>query len=100
MSVRRTIVAGVATAALFAGLASAFADQTTKVALIPGGPHPYFGAWEQAGKDAAKDFKLGAADYKVPQKWDLSQQNELLESLVTQGYNAFLIFPEIGRAHV
>ena len=93
MSVRRTIVAGVATAALFAGLASAFADQTTKVALIPGGPHPYFGAWEQAGKDAAKDFKLGAADYKVPQKWDLSQQNELLESLVTQGYNAFLIFP-------
>ena len=32
-------------------------------------------------------------DYKVPQKWELSQQNELLESLVTQGYNAFLIFP-------
>ena len=90
---RRIIVAGVAAAALFAGLASAFADQTTKVGLVPGGPHPYFAAWDQAGKDAAKDFKLGAADYKVPQKWELSQQNELLESLVTQGYNAFLIFP-------
>ena len=90
---RRIIVAGVAAAALFAGLASASADQTTKVGLVPGGPHPYFAAWDQAGKDAAKDFKLGAADYKVPQKWELSQQNELLESLVTQGYNAFLIFP-------
>ena len=24
----------------------------TKVALVPGGPHPYFAAWEQAGLDA------------------------------------------------
>ena len=23
----------------------------TKVALVPGGPHPYFAAWEQAGLD-------------------------------------------------
>jgi ribose transport system substrate-binding protein len=75
----------------FAGLAHGAED--TKVALVPGGPHPYFSAWEQAGKDAVAQFKLGAADYKVPQKWELSQQNELLESLVSQGYNAFLIFP-------
>ncbi|MFC0287723.1 sugar ABC transporter substrate-binding protein [Kaistia hirudinis] len=71
---------------------SAFASDT-QVALVPGGPHPYFTAWEQAGKDAAKDFGLAAADYKVPPKWELSAQNELLESLLTQGYNAFLIFP-------
>ena len=83
-----------AIAALALGsVSSAKAAEDTKVALTPGGPHPYFAAWEQAGKDAARDFKLGAADYKVPQKWELSQQNELLESLVTQGYNAFLIFP-------
>ena len=73
-------------------LAPAFADET-KVALVPGGPHPYFAAWEQAGKDAARDFKLGAGDYRVPQKWELSQQNQLLESLLSQGYNAFLVFP-------
>jgi len=83
-----------AIAALALGsVSSAKAAEDTKVALTPGGPHPYFAAWEQAGKDAARDFKLGAADYKVPQKWELSQQNELLESLVTQGYNAFLLFP-------
>jgi ribose transport system substrate-binding protein len=69
------------------------ADSSTKVALVPGGPHPYFAAWEQAGMDAAKDFGLGSADYKVPQKWELGLQNQLLESLMTQGYNSFLIFP-------
>jgi ribose transport system substrate-binding protein len=90
MTLLRTLVAGVAAAVLVTGSAHAAG---TKVALVPGGPHPYFAAWEKAGQDAMRDFKLGAADYKVPQKWELSQQNELLESLVTQGYNAFLIFP-------
>jgi ribose transport system substrate-binding protein len=80
-----------ATLALAAG--SALADPGTKVALVPGGPHPYFSAWEQAGADAVKDFKLGAGDYRVPQKWELAEQSKLLESLLTQGYNSFLIFP-------
>lgn len=72
---------------------AAVADSSTRVALVPGGPHPYFAAWEQAGVDAASKFDLGAADYKVPQKWELGLQNQMLESLVTQGYNAFLVFP-------
>lgn len=76
------------------GLAgSAHAQSDTSVALVPGGPHPYFAAWEQAGADAAKDFGLKGADYKVPQKWELTQQNQLLESLLSQGYNAFVVFP-------
>jgi ribose transport system substrate-binding protein len=83
----------VAGAALVTVASGASAADTTRVALIPGGPHPYFSAWAQAGQDAAKEFKLGAADYKIPQKWELSAQNELLESLLTQGYNAFAIFP-------
>lgn len=71
----------------------ALADSSSRVALVPGGPHPYFAAWEQAGADASKEFGLGSADYKVPQKWELGLQNQMLESLVTLGYNAFLIFP-------
>jgi ribose transport system substrate-binding protein len=71
----------------------AFADSATKVALVPGGPHPYFAAWEQAGADAMKEFGLGAGDYRVPAKWELTLQSQLLESLLTQGYNSFLIFP-------
>ena len=59
----------------------------TRVALVPGGPHPYFAAWEKAGQDAKRDFGLSGAYYRVPQKLELSQQNQLLESLLTQGYN-------------
>lgn len=80
-------------AALLATTGFALAGADTKVALVPGGPHPYFAAWEQAGKDAVKDFNIGAGDYRVPQKWELSQQSQLLESLLSQGYNSFLIFP-------
>lgn len=83
------IVGGLAAAAL---ASTSFASDT-KVAMVPGGPHPYFAAWERAGADAVKDFGLAGADYRVPQKWELSQQNQLLESLLTQGYNSFLIFP-------
>ena len=87
----RTLTLSAVSTLFLAG--AALADPDTKVALVPGGPHPYFAAWEQAGKDAMKDFGLGAADYKVPQKWELSQQSQLLESLLSQGYNSFLIFP-------
>lgn len=82
-------IAGVALGAMF-GTAAA---NDTRVALVPGGPHPYFASWAQGGADAKKDFSLGAADYKVPQQWQLTTQNNLLENLVTQGYNAFLVFP-------
>ncbi|HXT05606.1 MAG TPA: sugar ABC transporter substrate-binding protein [Roseiarcus sp.] len=84
----------IAAAALALALVpAAHAADATRVALVPGGPHPYFAAWEKAGQDAKKDFNLGAADYRVPQKWQLSEQNSLLESLLSQGYNAFLVFP-------
>jgi ribose transport system substrate-binding protein len=90
----KRILLATATLAWWAVAGAAFADpQSTKVALVPGGPHPYFAAWEQAGKDAMRDFHLGAADYKVPPSWTLSQQNDLISSLAAQGYNAFLIFP-------
>lgn len=85
-----------AAAALLGGMllsAPALADENTKVALVPGGPHPYFAAWEQAGQDAMRDFGLGAGDYRVPAKWELNLQSQLLESLLTQGYNGFLVFP-------
>ncbi|MAQ85437.1 sugar ABC transporter substrate-binding protein [Psychromarinibacter halotolerans] len=82
-----------AIALLCAGATVASAADDSTLALVPGGPHPYFAAWEQAGVDAAADLGLGEASYKIPQKWELAQQNQLLESLLSQGYNGFLIFP-------
>lgn len=64
-----------------------------RIALIPGGPHPYFAPWEQAAADAAKDFGIAAVDFKVPSEWRLELQTELIESLAAQGYTAFGIFP-------
>lgn len=79
-------------AATLLGLAAAHASDN-KIALIPGGPHPYFAPWEQAAADAKKDFGIAAVDFKVPAEWKLNLQTELIESLVSQGYNAFGIFP-------
>jgi ribose transport system substrate-binding protein len=79
-------------AILGASLGAAEASNT-KIALIPGGPHPYFAPWEQAAADAKRDFGIGAVDYKVPTEWKLNLQTELIESLMSQGYNAFGIFP-------
>ncbi|MFN3823046.1 MAG: sugar ABC transporter substrate-binding protein [Pseudorhodobacter sp.] len=82
-------------AGLFGAVAAmgAQAADDSKLALVPGGPHPYFAAWEPAGADATRDFGLAGADYRVPQRWELAQQNQLLESLLSQGYNGFMIFP-------
>jgi ribose transport system substrate-binding protein len=74
------------------GVATSFASDN-KIALIPGGPHPYFAPWEQAAADAKKDFGIAAVDFKVPAEWKLNLQTELVESLAAQGYKAFGIFP-------
>jgi ribose transport system substrate-binding protein len=86
----KSILGALLGAALLAGPALA---KDVRVALVPGGPHPYFANWEQGGRDARHDFGLAAADYKVPAKWELGLQNQLIENLSAQGYNAFLIFP-------
>jgi len=75
---------------LGAGIASA---SDNKIALIPGGPHPYFAPWAQAAADAKKDFGIASVDFKVPTDWKLNLQTELIESLAAQGYKAFGIFP-------
>src|SRR3954452_490064 len=90
----RRLVLGLAAVAcgLLPGIPAAEASDN-KLALIPGGPHPYFAPWEQAAADAAKDFGIAAVEYKVPSEWKLEAQTELLESLAAQGTNGFGVFP-------
>jgi ribose transport system substrate-binding protein len=68
-------------------------ESPTKVAVVPGGPHPYFAPMEGATADAVKAFDLGGGTFKSPAEWDLGAQNELIETMVAQQYNAFAIFP-------
>ncbi|ODT66461.1 MAG: sugar ABC transporter substrate-binding protein [Pelagibacterium sp. SCN 63-23] len=71
---------------------ASFASEN-RIALISGGPHPYFAPWEQGAADAARDFGIAAVDFKVPAEWRLELQTELIESLAAQGYTGFGIFP-------
>jgi ribose transport system substrate-binding protein len=53
---------------------------------------------EQAAADAKKDFGLGDAQFKVPQDWNLNTSNQLIQSLVAQGFNAFSSWPADANA--
>ena len=68
-------------------------DSDTQVAVVPGGPHPYFAPMEGAIADAVAEFGLGERRWKSPTEWNLDAQNELISTLQAQGYNAFAIFP-------
>jgi ribose transport system substrate-binding protein len=63
-----------------------------KVALIPGGAHPYFQPWKTTGTTAKSDFKLGDVTFNETADWDQTKQNDVIQSLAAQGYNAFGIF--------
>jgi ribose transport system substrate-binding protein len=74
------------------GASAGKAADTVKIALVPGGPHPYFQPWKTAGAQAKTDFKLGDVTYNETSAWDQTKQNDVLKSLAAQGYNAFGIF--------
>lgn len=63
-----------------------------KVALVPGGAHPYFQPWKDAGTKAKGDFGLGDVTFNETAGWDQTKQNDVLTSLAAQGYNAFGVF--------
>ncbi|MGW7622115.1 substrate-binding domain-containing protein [Streptomyces antimycoticus] len=64
----------------------------TKVALVPGGAHPYFQPWKSAGADAKKTYRLGGVTFDETAEWDQQKQNNLLSTLAARGYNAFGVF--------
>jgi ribose transport system substrate-binding protein len=72
--------------------ASGRAPGQVKVALVPGGPHPYFQPWKAAMAKAKTDFSLGGVTFNETAGWDQTKQNDVLNSLAAQGYNAFGIF--------
>ncbi|KQZ85149.1 sugar ABC transporter substrate-binding protein [Microbacterium sp. Root166] len=72
------------------GAAGGLSD--VKVALVPGGAHPYFQPWIEAGEEAAEEFGLGEVIFNETAEWDQTKQNDVINSLVANGYNAFGIF--------
>ena len=70
------------------------AGDKTKLAVVPGGPHPYFAPMPSAVQAAKAAFHLARATYRVPPAFTLNDENQTIESLAAQGYNAFAIFPD------
>lgn len=69
-----------------------------QVAIVPGGPHPYFLPMEPGLADAVAAFGLGKSEFKSPPEWKLDAQNQLINSMVAQNFNAFGIFPGDANA--
>ncbi|ARJ05270.1 sugar ABC transporter substrate-binding protein [Cnuibacter physcomitrellae] len=95
-------MATVATAALLlsgctpqsdtSGGGQAASMDTVKVALVPGGPHPYFQPWIAAGEEAKSTFGLGDVTFNETAGWDQTKQNDVINSLVANGYTGFGVF--------
>ena len=66
--------------------------ESVQVALVPGGPHPYFQPWIAAGEEAKTAFDLGGTTFNETAAWDQTKQNDVINSLVANGYNAFGVF--------
>ncbi|WP_079178968.1 substrate-binding domain-containing protein [Streptomyces humi] len=85
--------AGQASAARHTGAGAELVDGAgARVALVPGGAHPYFRPWRTAGATVQKTYKLGAVTFDETAEWDQQKQNNLLSTLAARGYNAFGIF--------
>jgi ribose transport system substrate-binding protein len=93
---KKSLVAGILALALAVPASSAFAAtpdfSKIKVALVPGGAHPYFQPWITGGKAAASEFKLGGTVFNETGEWDQTKQNAAIDALAAQGYNAFGLF--------
>ncbi|MFE2734848.1 sugar ABC transporter substrate-binding protein [Streptomyces sp. NPDC059349] len=63
-----------------------------KVALVPGGAHPYFQPWKKAGARAKANLGLGDVTYDETSEWDQQKQNNLVSTLAARGFNAFGLF--------
>src|SRR5260370_9061942 len=74
------------------------AKTNAAVAIVPGGPHPYFEPMRQAIVDAKTDFSLTKGTFQVPTDWKQDLQDQLLTSLAPPGYTSFTIFPTDATA--
>jgi ribose transport system substrate-binding protein len=63
-----------------------------KIALVPGGAHPYFQPWKDQAAKLKTDLGVGDVTFNETSAWDQTKQNDVLKSLAAQGYNAFGIF--------
>jgi ribose transport system substrate-binding protein len=75
-----------------AGSTTTLKPDQVKVALVPGGAHPYFQPWKDTAAKAKTQLGLADVTFNETAGWDQTKQNDVLKALAAQGYNAFGVF--------
>ena len=52
-----------------------------KVALVPGGAHPYFQPWKDGGAAAVAEFGVGGTEFNETGEWDQTKHNAAIKVL-------------------
>jgi len=67
-------------------------------AIVYGGVHPYFDPYKPGAKAAAKDLGIPEPYIVSPQAWDQSEQNQVIDSVVSKGAKGIGMFPSDADA--
>ena len=97
---KKSLLAAVAAVALLLSGCSSSGDSAgsadgfgaIKVALVPGGAHPYFQPWKDGGAAAVSEFGIGGTEFNETGEWDQTKHNAAIDAMAAQGYNAFGVF--------
>lgn len=90
---KHTRIMAVAGVALTLACGSVY-GQEPKISLVLPGPNSYFDPWGQAIADAASKYGFsGTFDVPATDAFNLTQQNQLVDSLAGRGYTGFGMFP-------
>lgn len=91
---RKTILAASAAAVtLLPGALAQAADY--KFLLMGALVHPYYGPMPDGIAAAAKDFDISPTpEFTMPQKFDVVEQNAIIDSYVAKGFNGFAFQPD------
>jgi len=89
------VAAAIATAGFGLSLAQPVAAAEYKFLLMGALVHPYYGPMPAGIAAAAKDFGISPVpEFTMPQKFDVVEQNAIIDSYVAQGFNGFAFQPD------
>ena len=76
---------------------TALGAEENKFAVVSFMIHPYSGPTEVAMKDFMEDTGI-KCEFNAPTKADQNEQNNIIEGMVTRGFNGFALFPSNAAA--
>ena len=93
MKLRTILIAAAGAAVALASPAAQAVDY--KFLLMGALVHPYYGPMPQGIADSAKAYGIAPVpEFTMPQKFDVVEQNAIIDSYVAKGFNGFAFQPD------